>query len=110
MNSQDGKKIILQEQSLIDRPAEKDERMAWWLGLTDLGGQSLTHLVLGVERAHLAIADETFNALAQIPITKPVSEPVRSVHHGISRLCYRSLAAAGELLGTALSGSGNKQP
>lgn len=102
MSAQHGNKIVLQEQSIIDRPARKDERMEWWLGLTDLGGQSLTQLVLGVERVHLSIADETFDVLARIPTTRPVSEPVRAAHHGISRLCYRSLAAAGELLGDSL--------
>ena len=64
----------------------------WWLGLADLLTVSVAEGARGIERFHLSIADETFNVLARIPITQPVSEPVRVIHHRISRLCYRSVS------------------
>ncbi|MDX1588734.1 MAG: hypothetical protein R3296_07325 [Oleiphilaceae bacterium] len=94
--------VVLAESSAIDPPMEKDSRIQWWLGLTDLGSQSLTQGALGVERMHLSIADETFDILARIPTTRPYSEPVRVLHHGISTLCYRSVAGVGRLLSRQL--------
>ncbi|MEQ6885768.1 hypothetical protein [Salicola sp. Rm-C-2C1-2] len=67
----------------------------WWFGMADLAGVSLEEAALGLERVHLSIADETFNVLRAVPVTRPVSEPVRLMHHGISRLSYRSVALLG---------------
>ena len=73
----------------------------WWFGVADLAGVSLEEAALGLERIHLSIADETFNVLEAIPVTRPVSEPVRLMHHGISRLSYRSVALLGRGLHAA---------
>lgn len=69
----------------------------WWAGVADVAASGLNHGALKVERIHLSIADETFNILQRVPITRPWSETVRVVHHGISRFSYRSvsLVAAG---------------
>ena len=64
----------------------------WWLGVADIATVGLEHSVLTIERVHLSIADESFDVLARIPVTQPVSEPVRKVHHCISTLCYRSIS------------------
>ena len=72
----------------------------WWFGVADLAGVSLEEAALGLERVHLSIADETFNVLHAIPVTRPVSEPVRVMHHGISRLSYRSVALLGRGVNT----------
>jgi len=73
------------------------QNLNWWIGVADVVASGLTHGAVKVERAHLSIADETFNILQQVPVTRPWSESVRHVHHGISRLSYRSvsLLAAG---------------
>ncbi|MFO7787218.1 MAG: hypothetical protein R6W87_05500 [Halospina sp.] len=73
----------------------------WWCGVADLAGVSLEEAALGLERIHLSIADETFNVLEAIPVTRPVTEPVRLMHHGISRLSYRSVALLGRGLNAA---------
>ncbi|XOZ32568.1 hypothetical protein ACMDCT_10150 [Halomonadaceae bacterium KBTZ08] len=67
----------------------------WWFGVADLAGISVAEAALGLERIHLSIADETFRILEAIPVVRPVSVPVRLMHHGISRLSYRSVAFAG---------------
>lgn len=64
----------------------------WWVGVGHLVSHGLAEGAMKAQRVHLAIADETFNILARIPVTRPVSEPVRSVHHGISRLCYGAVS------------------
>lgn len=56
----------------------------WWAGVADITASGLNHGALKVERIHLSIADETFNILQRVPITRPWSEAVRSIHHGIS--------------------------
>ncbi|TVP58273.1 MAG: hypothetical protein EA349_04865 [Halomonadaceae bacterium] len=81
---------------------EKDHRIQWWLGFSDLGGNTLTQGALGIERMHLSIADEAFNILERIPVTRPVSEQVRVLHHGISTLCYRGVAGVGQILSRKL--------
>lgn len=73
----------------------------WWCGVGDLAGVSLEEAALGLERIHLSIADETFNILGAVPVIRPVSEPVRQMHHGISRLSYRGVALAGRGLNAA---------
>lgn len=60
----------------------------WWLGVGHMVSHGLAEGAIKAQRAHLSIADETFNILARNPVTRPVSEQVRGVHHGISRLCY----------------------
>ena len=64
----------------------------WWRGVADLTTAGLAHGALTVERVHLSIANESFNVLARISVTQPVSEPVRVVHHRISTACYRSVS------------------
>ena len=66
----------------------------WWAGVADITASGLNHGALKVERIHLSIADETFNILQRVPIARPWSEAVRSIHHGISRLSYRSVSLA----------------
>lgn len=74
----------------------------WWLGMADLTSSGVAGASEKIERIHLSVADETFNVLNQIPVTRPVSEPVRVMHHGISRLCYRGVSSASRLLNRAL--------
>jgi hypothetical protein len=64
----------------------------WWAGVADMTASGLNHGALKVERIHLSIADETFNILQKVPIVRPWSEAVRSIHHGISRLSYRGVS------------------
>ncbi|MDC0662930.1 hypothetical protein [Marinobacter sp. SS21] len=64
----------------------------WWRGVAELLAHGLAHGARKAQRAHISIADETFNILARIPLTRPVSEPVRSVHHGIAGLSYGVVA------------------
>lgn len=95
--------VLTEDSAIADTPPPvaptvKDSRIQWWLGFSDLGGKTLTQGALGIERIHLSIANETFNILQQIPVTRPVSEPVRVLHHGIATLCYRSVAGVGQLL------------
>lgn len=74
-----------------------EQNRTWWVGVADMAASGINHGSLKLERVHLSIADETFNILRQVPVTRPWSESVRYIHHGISRLSYRSvsLAAAG---------------
>lgn len=74
-----------------------EQNRNWWGGVADVAASGINHGALKLERVHLSIADETFNILRQVPVTRPWSESVRYIHHGISRLSYRSvsLAAAG---------------
>jgi len=83
---------------MSDSSKQKD----WWLGVADMASVGLTESARSAERVHIAIADETFNVLREIPVTSPVSEPVRSIHHGIAKFCYRSVAQAGESLSKAI--------
>lgn len=64
----------------------------WWLGVADVLANGLTHGAGKLERVHLSIADETFNILERIPVTRPWSETTRFVHHNLARLSYRSVA------------------
>jgi len=66
--------------------------------VADIVTVGLEHGVLTIERVHLSIADESFDVLARIPVTQPVSEPVREVHHRISSFCYRSVSGAARTL------------
>ena len=74
----------------------------WWLGMADLATSGLSGAAEKIERVHLSIADETFNILKQVPTTRPVSEPVRFMHHGISRICYRGIAGGSRLINRAI--------
>jgi len=71
----------------------------WWFGVADMAASGINHGALKLERVHLSIADETFNLLRQVPVTRPWSESIRTVHHGISRISYRSVALAAAHLG-----------
>lgn len=80
----------------------KEQGHEWWLGLADIVTHGVAQGVHKLERVHLSIADETFNVLDRIPVTRPWSQAVRFSHHNLSRLSYRSVAAvatsAGQLL------------
>jgi len=75
----------------------------WWLGVAEVATAGLEKGALAVERVHLSIADESFNILSRIPVTRPFSDVVRDAHHGISRTCYRSVAEAAAALNRAVS-------
>lgn len=77
----------------------------WWLGLADVLTHGVAQGAVKLERVHLSIADETFNVLARVPVTRPWSEAVRTTHHSVSRLSYRSVAAAANAAGNLLRGS-----
>ncbi|MEQ5835894.1 hypothetical protein [Marinobacter sp. NFXS9] len=64
----------------------------WWRGVADLASASAEVTARRLEGVHRSIADETFDVLARIPVTRPFSEPVRRIHHGIAALSYRSVA------------------
>lgn len=70
----------------------------WWRGVADVISAGTAVTAARLEKVHLSIADETFNVLARIPVTRPVSEPVRQLHHGIATLSYRSVSNAAHLL------------
>lgn len=69
----------------------------WWLGVGHLVSHGLAEGAHKARRVHLAIADETFDVLARIPVTRPFSEPVRTLHHGISGFCYSTFALVAAL-------------
>lgn len=71
----------------------------WWAGVADVAASGINHGALKLERVHLSIADEAFNLLRQVPVTRPWSERIRTIHHGISRLSYRSVSLAATGLG-----------
>lgn len=77
----------------------------WWLGLADVLTHGVAQGAGKLERVHLSIADETFNVLARVPVTRPWSEAVRTTHHTVSRLSYRSVVAAANAAGNLLRGS-----
>lgn len=72
----------------------------WWAGVADMAASGLAHGSLKLERVHLSIADETFNILQQVPVTRAWSERVRTIHHGVSRLSYRSVSLAATGVGS----------
>lgn len=84
---------------MTSEPSRHNAR--WWFGVADLAGISVAEAAVGLERIHLSIADETFRILETIPVVRPVSVPVRLMHHGISRVSYRSVAFAGRALNAA---------
>lgn len=73
--------------------------LSWWIGVADVAASGLNHGALKLERVHLSIADESFNILDRVPVTRPWSENIREIHHGISRLSYRSVSLAATGLG-----------
>ncbi|MBL3556011.1 MULTISPECIES: hypothetical protein [Marinobacter] len=73
----------------------------WWIGVADIAASGINHGALKLERVHLAIADETFNVLKQVPVTRPWSEGIRTIHHGIARLSYRSVSLVAASLETS---------
>lgn len=83
---------------MTQQPWHQPSREDWLLGMADLMAAATEGGAQRIERAHLAIADESFNVLARIPVTRSVSESVRAVHHGITRISYRSVALAARQL------------
>lgn len=79
-----------------------EQNRNWWAGVADMATSGLNHGALKLERVHLSIADETFNILQRVPVTRPWSEGVRTVHHGISRLTYRSVSLVAASLGASV--------
>ncbi|MEX2474626.1 hypothetical protein [Marinobacter sp.] len=75
----------------------------WWLGVADVLTQGISQGAQKLERVHLSIADETFDLLSRSPITRPWSEVVRTTHHSITRLSYRSVATVATHTGQLLS-------
>lgn len=71
----------------------------WWAGVADIAASGINHGALKLERVHLAIADETFDILQRVPVTRPFSEATRFFHHKIARVSYRSVAAVSAGLG-----------
>lgn len=84
-----------------------EQSIQWWLGVLDISATAVAAGSLRLERVHHAIADESFNVLARIPVIRPVSEPVRVVHHAISSLSYRTVAGIADTV-HKLSGLQNK--
>lgn len=70
----------------------KTKQADWWFGAADVLATGVAHGADKVERVHLSIADETFDILQAIPVTRPWSEGTRFIHHNIARLSYRSVA------------------
>lgn len=64
----------------------------WWAGVADIAATGLNQGARKLERVHLSIADETFDILQRVPVTRPWSEGVRYIHHGVSRVSYRSVS------------------
>ncbi|NMT62565.1 hypothetical protein [Marinobacter orientalis] len=83
----------------------------WWAGVADVLTNGLAHGALKLERVHLSVADETFNILQRVPVTRPVGEATRFLHHTIARVSYRSVAAVSAGLGMlARTGSSPAPP
>lgn len=74
---------------------------AWWLGVAEMLGQGLDQGTRRVERAHLAIAEESFRILREVPLIKPVSEHVKRTHDLIAGGAYASVGGLGKLLTAA---------
>ncbi|WP_148864702.1 hypothetical protein [Marinobacter fonticola] len=81
-------------------------RRDWWLGVIDLTTAGVDVTATRLEAVHLSIADETFNILARIPVTRPVSQRVRQLHHGISTVSYRTVSGTARTLNSWLRASG----
>lgn len=70
----------------------EQQNRQWWLGFLDLASESTAVVADRLERVHMSIADETFDILERVPATRPVSEPIRDIHHGVFRLSYGAVA------------------
>lgn len=86
------------------------QNVDWWLGVADLLSAGTAVTAARLEKVHLSIADETFNVLARIPVTRPVSEPVRQLHHGIAALSYRSVSQGAHWLNRQVGRSPETAP
>ena len=73
-------------------------QIEWWLGMADIATVGIAHAATATERIHIEIADETFTILDHVPVVRNVSNVVRATHHGISRICYRSVSVGSRLL------------
>ncbi|MBJ6136533.1 hypothetical protein [Marinobacter litoralis] len=74
---------------------DTNNNLQWWLGLADVLGHGVQHGAAQLKRVHLSVADEAFQVLDTIPVTRPASRIVRAFHHGISTLSYDSVSLAG---------------
>lgn len=73
----------------------------WWLGVTEMLGHGVHEGTQRIERAHLAIAEEAFRILRDIPMISATSEQVKQAHHLIAHAAYAGVAGAGRLLALA---------
>ncbi|MDI9244246.1 hypothetical protein [Marinobacter sp. CHS3-4] len=73
-----------------NNPENRDwhDQRDWWLGVADLLATGSGHGVEKIQRIHLAIADESFQALDAFVVTRPWARVVKRSHDGISSLCY----------------------
>jgi hypothetical protein len=76
---------------------KQSDNVDWWLGAADFVAVGVTEGACHISQVHLAIADHSFNLLARVPVTRPVSERVRAIHHGIARFCYGTVAQSGRI-------------
>lgn len=85
------------------KPAQRlrSPTRAWWLGVTEMLGQGLYQGTKRVERAHLAIAEESFRILREVPLIKPVSESVKRTHDLVAVGTYAGVGGLGKLLSAA---------
>ncbi|MBZ2169354.1 hypothetical protein [Marinobacter sp. F4216] len=80
---------------------EHQDQLEWWLGLADLLAEGTGHGFQKLQRVHLSIADESFNVLEAIPVTRPWAKVVKHAHHGIARICYGSVKVGAQGLHAA---------
>lgn len=80
-----------------------NEQKDWWLGMADLLASGSGHGVEKIKRVHLAIADESFQALDAFAVTRPWARVVKQSHDGISGLCYGAVQLGFQSIGAALS-------
>lgn len=73
----------------------------WWLGISEMLGHGVDAGTQRIERVHLAIAEETFRVLREIPVISATSEQVKRTHDLIAHTAYASVAGAGRLLAQA---------
>jgi hypothetical protein len=80
-----------------------NEQQDWWLGVADVLASGSGHGVEKIKRVHLAIADESFQALDAFAVTRPWARVVKRSHDGISSLCYGAVRLSVQSVGAALS-------
>ncbi|MGB0513295.1 MAG: hypothetical protein ACPGJE_00485 [Wenzhouxiangellaceae bacterium] len=73
-------------------------QIEWWLSVAEITTSGIASAASVTERIHLEIANETFKILNRVPVVRQVSNVVQTTHHGIARLCYRSVGSGSMLL------------